>query len=403
MQEMLALENVKILDLTHLAPGQFCTMMLADMGARVLRVERPPQGNELKETDANVSKWERLMSGAYNDFNRNKRSISLNLKSQQARDIVYKIAEGMDVVVEGFRPGIAERLGIDYETLQKINPRIIYCAMSGYGHDGPYRDLPGHDINYVAMGGALHMFGDPPPVIPNFIADYAGATLHAVIGILVALIARERRGTGQYVDIAYTDGVVSGMTNFASAYFNTGDVTGEGYRRMNLLNPGYGSYKTKEGKYITLGCVEPWFWENLCHALGREDFISEYAEWGNSEEIRKSFAEIFASRTREEWFDLLRGMNIPVSKVHRIDEVFTDRQVLHRQMLVEVEDSKGGRERQVGIPIKLKDTPGRIKSRAPIPGQHTEEVLLELGYPRGEIEALSKEGAILLPRRPGHQ
>jgi crotonobetainyl-CoA:carnitine CoA-transferase CaiB-like acyl-CoA transferase len=334
------------------------------------------------------------MSGVYKDFNRNKRSIILNLKNEEARHVLHRIAENMDVVVEGFRPGTVQRLGADYLTLASMNPRLIYCAMSGYGQEGPYRDVPGHDINYVAMGGALSMFGEPPPVIPNFIGDYAGATLHAIIGILLALMAREKTGRGQYVDIAYVDGVISLMTQFASAYFATGDTTGEGYRRMNLANPGYGAYKTKDGKYITLGCVEPWFWQNLCHALERESFIPQYGEWGEEEEMRRSFSDVFLTKTRDEWFDMLKGMNIPVGKVYRIDELFTDPQVLQRRMLVEIEGSGGEKQPQVGIPIKLTDTPGRIRSPAPVPGQHTEQVLFELGFTKDQIQTLCEKGAV---------
>ena len=395
---MLPLENVRILDLTHVPPGQFCAMMLGDMGAEVLRVEQPPKSGGSGGGDATISKFEALMGSAYGAFNRNKRSIALNLRDEEARRILYRLVEGTDVVVEGFRPGVAERLGIDYQTLSNINPKIIYCSMSGYGQSGPYRDMPGHDINYVAIGGALHMFGDPPPVIPNFIADYAGASLHAVIGILLALIARDKTGKGQHVDIAYTDGVVSLITQFASAYFNTGDAAAvKSQQQMMFSNAGYGVYRTKDGNYISLGCVEPWFWQNLCQVLGREDFIAEFARWDKHEEIRSCFAETFLTKTREEWFDLLKGMNIPVGKVYDIDEVFTDPQVLHRQMLVELQDAKGRKEKHIGIPIKLTDTPGMIRSTAPTPGQHTEQVLLEQGYTRDDIEALCQRGAIFLP------
>jgi crotonobetainyl-CoA:carnitine CoA-transferase CaiB-like acyl-CoA transferase len=395
------LENVMILDLTHVPPGQFCTMMLGDMGAHVLRVEQPLKGSDSIEADPAASEWERLMTVGYKVFNRGKSSISLNLRSEQARDVLYRIAAKADVVVEGFRPGVVERLGIDYRTLRSMNPRIIYCSMSGYGQHGPYRDMPGHDINFVAMGGALSLFGDPPPVIPNIIADYAGATLHSVIGILLALIARDKTGKGQHVDISYTDCVVSLVTQFASAYLAAGRAIAETSWRMMFSNAGYGVYRTKDRKYISLGCVEPWFWGNLCEAVGREDLIREYARWEKHEEIRSIFAEIFLTKTMEEWFDLLKGRNIPVGKVQSLDEVFDDPQMLHRQMLVEIENSRGSEEKHIGIPIKLSDTPGVIRSTAPIPGQQTEQVLLDLGYTKKEIERLSKERVIFLPELNG--
>jgi len=394
-----SLEKVRILDLTHMPPGQFCSMMLGDMGAEVLRVEQPPKaGASGGGGDATIAKFEELMNSAYAAFNRNKRSITLNLRDEEGRRILYKLAGEMDVLVEGFRPGVAERLGIDYKTLSELNPRLIYCSMSGYGQSGPYRDMPGHDINYVAIGGALRTFGDPPPVIPNFVADYAGATLHAVIGILLALIAREKTGRGQHVDIAYTDGVVSLMTQFAAAYLASGDpADARSQLQMLVSNAGYGVYKTADGKYISLGCVEPWFWVNLCQALGKEEFIPDFANWEKQAEIRPHFAEVFLTRNRDEWFDLFKEMNIPVGKVYEVEEVFKDPQVLHRQMLLEVEDPKGGKTKHVGIPIKLADTPGAIRSLAPMPGQHTEQVLLELGYTRADIEALCKKAAISLP------
>ncbi|MFC2000018.1 CaiB/BaiF CoA transferase family protein [Chloroflexota bacterium] len=394
---MQSLENVRILDLTHVPPGQFCSMMLSDMGAEVVRVEQPAKAGA-SGGDATMAKFEDLMGSGYAAFNRNKRSITLNLRDEDGRAVLLKIAERMDVLVEGFRPGVAERLGIDYKTLSQLNPRLIYCSMSGFGQDGPYRDMPGHDINYVAIGGALRTFGDPPPVIPNFVADYAGATLYAVIGILLALMAREKTGRGQHVDISYTDGVVSLMTQFAASYLAGGDPdTVRAQTQMMFSNAGYGVYKTGDGKYLSLGCVEPWFWVNICQALGKEEFIQEFAKWEKHGEIRDRFAEVLLTKSRDEWFDLFKDKNIPVGKVYEVEEIFTDPQVLHRQMLVEIEDPKGGKQKQVGIPIKLSDTPGRVRNVAPAPGQNTEEVLLELGYTSGDIKGLSDKGAISLP------
>ena len=396
---MLPLENIKILDFTQLPPGQFCAMMLGDMGAAVIRVEQPPKTSS-PEVGGMAAKWEELLGGTYRGFNRNKKSIILNLRDEEARQILYELAKGTDVIVEGFRPGVTRRLGIDYETLGGINPRLIYCSMSGYGQTGPYKDMPGHDINYVAMGGALQMFGSPPPVIPNFIADYAGATLHSVIGILLALVARDKTGKGQQVDIAYTDGVVSLMTQFACGYLATGDpAAAKAQLGMLVSNAGYGVYQTKDGKYISLGCVEPWFWQNLCLALGRKEFIPEFANWDRQQEIRGCFAETLLTRTRDEWFEQFKDRNIAVGKVYDVDEVFRDPQVLHRQMLVEVEDSSGAREKHIGIPIKLSDTPGMIRSTAPTPGEHTRQILLEMGYTEGEIKRLCQKGTISLPGR----
>jgi len=396
---MQSLEGVNILDMTHMPPGQFCSMMLSDMGAEVVRVDQPPRKAASGDGGGVTARFEEMMGSGYGAFNRNKRSIMLNLRDEEGRRVLYRLVETMDVLVEGFRPGVAERLGVDFKTLSGLNPRLIYCSMSGYGQDGPYRDMPGHDINYVAIGGALLTFGDPPPPIPNFIADYAGATLHAVIGILLALLAREKTGKGQHVDVSYTDGVVSLMTQFTGEYLASGDLAAaKAQSNMIVSNAGYGAYKASDGKYVSVGCVEPWFWENLCRALGREEFIPDHANWDKQDEIKKRFAETFSTRTRDEWFELFKTMNIAVGKVYDLDEIFTDPQVLHRQMLVEIPGRQGGMEKHVGIPVKLSDTPGKIRSAAPLPGGNTGELLQELGYSDSEIKALAEKGTIHLPQ-----
>jgi alpha-methylacyl-CoA racemase len=394
---MMPLENIKILDLSHLAPGMYCTMILSDLGAEVLRVEQPPKvAIPSQKSDAGSMSYERLMV-AHRAVNRNKRSITLNLKTEEARQVIYTLVGKTDIVIEEFRPGTVERLGVDYQTLSRINPRIIYCSMSGYGQDGPYRDIPGHDVNYIAMAGVLDMIGGEteglPVIPPNLIADYAGAGLHAVIGILTALLARGRTGRGQYVDISFLDGVISMLTRYAYEYFANGVIIKRGEGR---LDPSYNVYQTKEGRYISIGSIEPWFWENLCRALGREDLIPYQHAAEKQKEIHSYFSKIFLTKTREGGFGQLK-LSVPVGKVYSIDEVFTDPQVLHRQMVVEVENPQGEKEKQVGLPIKLSDTPARIRTTAPVPGQHTEEVLLELGYSQESIAQLQKSGAISLP------
>lgn len=385
-QSTLALEGVRILDLSHLPPGWFATMMLADMGAEVTRVEGPAgvpagiEGNDL----------------GYGGMNRNKRSIGLNLKQKGAQDVLLKLVEKADVFVSDFRPETTKRLGVDYQTAHALNPRLIYCAMSGYGSYGPYKDMPGHDLNYIAMAGALDFIGekDGPPVIPlNFVGDSAGGSLHAVIGILTALVAREKTGKGQFVDIAYSDGVVSMLGVLAHDHLNRGTS----YTRGVMERPWYNVYKTADGKYITLGCFEPWLYENLCRALGREDLIPyQNAEGTKQQEIQDWMTSHFLTKSRDEWFDLLRKADVCVGSVNSMKEVFADPHVIHREMIVEV-DGPRGKERHVGIPIKLSDTPGKIRTVAPIPGQDTKQVLSELGYGKDKVEELLKAGAISLP------
>ncbi len=402
---MLALEGVKILDLSRLVPGAFCTMLLGDLGAEVLKIEAPgvaelggslraPQGEENRK------------AAAYYALDRNKRSIVVNLKSEAGREIFYRLSRHADVIVEGFRPGVAKRLRIDYETIRKLNPKIIYCSLSGYGQDGPYHAFPGHDINYIAMAGVLGLIGfsERSPAIPlNLVADFAGAALYGALGISIALVARNRTGEGQYVDMAYMDGAVSLMTWFNCGYFFDGSMLKRGESWLHGAYPYYGVYETKDGKYITIGCLEPHFWENLCRFLGKEEYIPyrfalehtfhkpEDAKWN---EIRSFLKQVFLTKTRDEWFELLIRNDVPAGKVYTPDEVFSDPQVLHRQMVIEVEHPTLGKIKQVGIAPKLSGTPGKVRSFSPLPGEHTDEILRELGYERREIENLRQEGVV---------
>jgi crotonobetainyl-CoA:carnitine CoA-transferase CaiB-like acyl-CoA transferase len=293
---------------------------------------------------------------------------------------------------------VVKRLGVDYETLRGMNPRLIYCSISGYGQDGPYSHIVGHDINYISIAGALGLIGERggPPVLPyNILADYAGGGMHAALAILAAIIARERTGRGQYLDISMTEGVLYLMAAIASDYFSQGVVPRRGEMRLNGGAPYYNVYETRDGKYISIGCIEPWFWENLCRALGREDLIPhEFAEGEKREEVFASLRETFRTKDRDEWFELLKDKDVAIGKVYTLEEVFKDPQLLQRGMVVELPGPSGERVRQVGISVRLSETPGRVRSPGPTTGQHTEEVLTGLGYSREEIERLRREGAI---------
>jgi len=338
--------------------------------------------------------------------NRNKKSIVLNLKSEAGRQVFYRLAQQADVIIEGFRPGVGKRLGVDYDTISKMNSKIIYCSLSGYGQDGPYHTFPGHDINYISMAGVLGLIGprEGPPVIPlNLVADFAGASLYGAIGILTALVARNKTGKGQYLDVAFIDGAIALTTFFTKSYFLSGELPHRGETALHGAYPYYGIYETKDGKYITIGCIEAHFWENLCRLLGREDYIpyhfnSEHfvikPEGEKWEEIRSYLKQTFLTKTRDEWFELLTQNDIPAGKVYTLDEVSTDPQVLHRQMVIEVEHPTLGKIKQVGIAPKLSDTPGKVRSLAPLLGEHTDEVLRQLGYNQKEIESLRQEGAV---------
>jgi crotonobetainyl-CoA:carnitine CoA-transferase CaiB-like acyl-CoA transferase len=402
---MLALEGVKILDLSRVIPGTFCTMLLGDWGAEVLKIEAPGV-TEFVGSARSFEGEKNRRKAAYFAPNRNKKSIAVNLKSEAGREIFYRLSQHADVIIEGFRPGVAKRLRIDYETINKLNPKIIYCSLSGYGQDGPYHALPGHDINYIAMAGVLGLIGssEGPPVIPlNLVADFACAALYGALGISVALVARDKTGKGQYVDVAYMDGAVSLMTWFTYDYFFDGSMLKRGESWLHGAYPYYGVYETKDGKYITIGCIEPHFWENLCRFLGKEEYIpyhfaSEHTlhkpEDEKWDEIRSFLKQTFLTKTRDEWFELLTHNDIPAGKVYTPDEAFSDPQVLHRQMVIEVEHPTLGKVKQVGIAPKLSSTPGKVRSFSPLLGEHTNEILQKLGYKRKEIENLRQEGAV---------
>jgi crotonobetainyl-CoA:carnitine CoA-transferase CaiB-like acyl-CoA transferase len=396
---MLALEGIRVLDLSRLAPGPYCSMLLADLGADVLLVEEPvatggrPAGQTARRLlERDVS--ERAM--VFNALSRNKRSIALNLKNEAGRQVLHKLAEGADVLLEGFRPGVVKRLAADYDTLSRINPRIVYCSLSGYGQSGPYAGLVGHDINYISIGGALGMIGWPgtPPAIPmNIIADFAGGGLYAAFAILAAIIARERTGRGQYVDMAMTDGVISLLAGAVSQYFASGVAPRPGESFLNGAVPFYCVYETRDEKWLSIGCLEPGFWEALCRALGREDFIPYQMNADKHPEMFDYLRREFKTRTRDEWFEYLRQFDICVGPVYCLDEVFSDPHVRAREMVVELEHPTVGKVQQVGVAAKLSETPGSVRSLAPRRGQHTEEILLDLGYSRQQIRELRAEGA----------
>jgi len=367
-------------------------MLLADYGADVIVIEAPPGAARIAEEEG-ISPQAR----AYNALGRNKRSICLNLKHEDGRQVFYRLAQTADVVVEGFRPGVVKRLKVDYETLREINPRIVYCSLSGYGQDGPYAQLVGHDINYIAVGGALGLTGWPgqPPAIPmNIIADFAGGGLYAAFAICLALLARQKTGRGQYIDLAMSDGVTTLLSWIASRYLGQGAVPLPGQDMLNGAAPCYNVYECADGRYVSIGCLEPYFWEALCRGLGLEQFIPHQWNRDRFPEMFEAFRQRFREKTRDQWFEELRQYDICIAPVYTLDEVFQDPHVRHRKMIIEVEDPEVGRVRQVGIGAKLSETPGRLRHTQPRRGQHTVEVLKEVGYSDDQIRSLMETGAI---------
>ncbi len=395
------LSGIKVLDLTRLAPGPFCTMILGDLGAEVVKIEEPGPPTGRRAQQAGGAGVQMLTGGfgasPFNALNRNKKSIGLNLKSGPGKQIYLRLAQRADVIVEEFRPGVAQRLGVDYEALSARNPRLIYCAITGYGQDGPYRNLVGHDLNYIATAGALSILGrkEQPPTIPhNILADYAGGGMHGAVGILAAIVARQQTGRGQYVDISMMDGTMLLLAQTFASYFASGQLPRRGETMLDGAIPNYNAYPTKDGRYITIAALEPWFFANLCRALGREDFIPHEFNPEKRAEIHAFFEQTFKTRTRDEWFELLSKTDVCVGRMLTLDEVADDPQVRARKMIVELEASGGRKVKQVGISVKLSQTPGSIRSLAPELGQHTNEILGELGYSQSDIGRWQEEGAI---------
>ncbi|MGH7986836.1 MAG: CaiB/BaiF CoA transferase family protein [Candidatus Binataceae bacterium] len=400
MAAVAPLSGVKILDLTKLAPGPHCTMILGDLGADIIKIEEPGAPTGRRAEQAQAAGGARAPSGRAQPSNalaRNKRSIGLNLKSGPGREIFLRLAQRADVVVEEFRPGVAKRLGIGWDVLSVRNPRLIYCAVTGFGQNGPYRDLVGHDLNYIATAGALSMIGrkDQLPTIPlNLLADYAGGGMHGAIGVLAALFARTHTGRGQYVDIAMLDGVMLLIAQQLSNYYGTRKVPKRGWTSTDGGAPWYNLYETKDGKVITIGSVEPWFYANLCRALGCEQYIQDEHNKEKWDEIHEHFARTFKTRTRDEWFELLSKSDICVGRMLTLDEVEHDPQIQARKMIVDVPTPAGETVKQVGVSVKLSDTPGSIRSVAAALGEHTEEIMTDLGYSNDDISRWRADGAI---------
>ncbi len=394
------LEGIKVVELIRVAPGAFCTMMLADMGAEVLKIETPPT-EVASDTEAESRR------AAFSFVNRNKRSMALNLKHPAGQRILHQIVQDADVLVEGFRPGVMTRLGGDYEMLSDLNPRLIYCSLSGFGQDGPYQNYPAHDINYLAIGGVLNLIGQPdqPPAIPlNLVADYAGASMHGVVGILLALMARQHTGRGQYVDVAYLDTLVAllAATPLLRDYFFNGSACGRGEGAFGGSYPYYTTYETVDGKLLSVGCTEPWLWENFCQAIGREDLKRfalqphHHASVAGPDAIqaKQEVQEILRQKTRDAWFDYFKDKNVCVGPVYSVEEMFQDPQVRARKMVVDVEDPRYGNVQQAGIAIKLSETPGQLRRVGPAVGEHTDEVLQSLGYDALHCQELRQAGTV---------
>lgn len=375
----LPLTSIRVLDLSRLLPGPYCSMLLADFGAEVIKIEEPGIGDYARE---NLPKLDKD-SAFFHSLNRNKKSVCLNLKSAEGKESFLRLVKEADVVIESFRPGVMKRLGLDYETLREVNPGIIYCAITGYGQDGPYANFPGHDVNYTSYAGLLNLMGErngKPQIPAAQIADIGGGALPAAVGILLALFGREKTGKGQIVDISMLDGVISWLPTLLPGFLATNEHPKRGELVLSGKLACYEVYQTKDEKWLSVGALELKFWNEFCKAIGREDFISKLdAPMEVQDQMKIEIQNIISRKSLDEWMGIFSEVDSCVAPVLSFDEMIENPQVKAREMIKNVNHSELGSIKQVGIPIKLSETPGEIRDLAPKLGEHTKEILEEIG------------------------
>jgi crotonobetainyl-CoA:carnitine CoA-transferase CaiB-like acyl-CoA transferase len=392
---MSALSGIRVLDLSRLLPGGFCSLLLADFGAEVLKVEDTGMGDYIRWSPPfHEGADESARSALFLALNRGKRSIRVDLKSAAGKEILLRLVREHDVVLESFRPGVMDRLGVGYERLREENPRLVYCAISGYGQDGPYTGRSGHDMNYLGLNGLLGLSGDaggPPMQSAGQIADLGGGALMAAFGILAALRERDSSGEGQLVDVSMFDGSLSWLALVAAKYLADGTPPGRGDLELAGSLLCYRPYACSDG-WVTLGALEPKFWQEWCRGVGREDLVEKQFERPGSD-AHAEVERIFLERTRDEWQAFASEHDCCLEPVLGLDEALDSELVRAREMVVGVDQPGADREvRLLGVPVKLSRTPGAPAGPGPALGEHTEEVLASLGYSPEEIAALLDSG-----------
>ncbi len=403
----LPLAGIRVLDLSRLLPGGFCSLLLADFGADVLKVEDTGLGDYIRWSPPYLEGADdSAKSALFLALNRNKRSIRLDLKSEGGREVLLRLVAEHDVVLESFRPGVLDRLGVGYERMRAVNPGIVYCAITGYGQTGPKREAAGHDMNYLGLVGLLGLTGEhegSPVQAAGQIADLGGGALMAAFGVLAALRerdgspARPGSGEGQVVDVSMADGALSWLAMVAGAYFADGNVPHRGELPLAGALICYRPYECADG-WVTLGALEPKFWQAWCRGVGRDDLIERQFERPGSD-VHAQVVEIFKARTRADWEQFAREHDCCLEPVLDLDEALHSELVGAREMVVTL-DQPGvpGGVRQLGVPVKLTRTPGaHDRLPGPVLGEHTEPTLAGLGYSEQEIAALLASGAVAGP------
>ncbi len=388
---MRPLEGIRILDLTRLLPGPFATLVLADLGADVVKVEDPRAGDYLRWMPPLAGE----QSGAFHALNRNKRSIALDLRHPLGAAAFRRLARRADAVVESFRPGVLDRLGVGYEALRAENAGIVLCSISGYGQDGPYAQRAGHDLDYCAIAGVLALNGPPaaPAPLGVQVADVAGGAWPAVAGILAALLRRRATGEGAHVDVSMTEGALAMLAMPLGISWARGTALARGRELLGGGAACYGVYRTKDGRFVALGALEPKFFAGFCAAVGRPELAERQLE-GDGAGPRAELDELFATRTRDEWTAFAAEHDVCLAPVLEGDEPREDPQLRARGAVVEVPSPGEGRAmRAVATPIRVRGEPAPLRA-APRLGEHTEAVLAEAGFTPGEIAALRSAGVL---------
>ncbi len=393
---MQPLEDLRVIDLTRALAGPFCTLLLADLGARVIKVENPDGGDDTRGWGPPFIAGE---SAYFLGVNRNKESLTLSLKDERGRAILLRLLARADVLVENFRPGIMDRFGLSYRDLRERYPRLIYAAISGFGQDGPYRERAAYDLILQGIGGVMGITGEeggPPVKVGVAVADIC-AGMYAAYGILAALRVRERTGRGQLVDVALLDGQVSWLTYAAGIYFATGQNPG----RLGSAHPTivpYQAFRTADG-YLNVAVGSEAIWRRFCDAVAPDladdpRYATNRDRVAHRQDLIQRLEGLFAPGTTEQWTKHLDAAGVPNGPILTVAEVFNDPQVQHRQMVVELDHPTAGRVKQVGLPIKLSETPGAVRSAPPTLGQHSDAILRELGMNPQEVATLRQDGVV---------